>query len=238
MVNAESSSIAAVSFDLDGTLVDSLADLHAAVNRMLASLQRPTLNLARIRGLVGAGERDLIRQSLRATDAANGEPDDAEMDAARDGFRSAYQDENGRRACLYPGVVEALVRLQDRGLALAVVTNKPAMFTGPLLAALDVARYFPVVVSGDSTAERKPHPLPLLTACRRMDVSVSATVHVGDSGIDVATAQAAGCPVVFVGHGYPRDYQPPPALPVIAGFDGLLPMLARLEVAMAASTTR
>lgn len=217
--------IRAVSFDLDGTLVDTVADIHAAANALMAELGRAPLERAAILRFIGSGERELIRQCLAASGSL---ADAAEVDAVHPLYRRAYLHESGRRARLYPGLFPTLDSLRARGLALAVVTNKPDAVALPLLHAFKLHSYFDCIIGGDSTAQRKPHPLPLLTACERLDAAPGQTVHVGDSGIDIATADAAGCRAIFIRHGYPRDYRPPAGLAAIDHLDELPTALARI----------
>lgn len=218
--------IAAISFDLDGTLVDTVDDIHVAANILMAELSLAPLSRDAIFSFIGTGERDMIRQCLAAGHARA--PSEDEVDAVYPRYRRAYLQESGRRARLYPDLIPTLDALRARGLALAVVTNKPDVVTVPLLQDFKLSHYFGAIIGGDSTAQRKPHPLPLLTACERLGIAPEHTVHVGDSGIDVATAQAAGCRAVFIRHGYPRDYRPPADLAAIDGFAELLPALNRI----------
>lgn len=193
--------IRSVTFDLDGTLLDSLPDLAAAANATLAELGQPPRSLAEVRGFVGRGIAELVRRSLQEGRPGPG-PD---LDAALAVFRRHYAVTNGREARPYPGVIEGLDRLRDLGLPLAVVTNKAEEFTQPLLAATGLAPYFAFALGGDSLPERKPHPLPLLHAAERLASGPRHHLHVGDSRHDAEAARAAGCAVVLVPYGYSAD---------------------------------
>ena len=188
----------AVLFDLDGTLLDSIPDLAEACRRMMVELGRPPHPVDTIRTFVGKGMLNLVRRCLEA----GGGADEAGFEAAVDAFRRHYAVVNGERTEVYAGVVPALAALAGRGMAMACVTNKPAAFTGPLLERTGLAPYFAVTVSGDTLADKKPHPAPLLHACERLGVAVGEALMVGDSANDAEAARAAGMPVLLVTYGY------------------------------------
>ena len=137
--------VRAVLFDLDGTLLDSIPDLSEACHRMMVELGRAPHSIDTIRTFVGKGMLNLVRRCLEA----GGGADEAGFEAAVDAFRRHYAVVNGERTEVYAGVVPALAALAGRGVAMACVTNKPAAFTGPLLARTGLAPYFAVTVSGD-----------------------------------------------------------------------------------------
>lgn len=212
-----SPTIRSLTFDLDGTLLDTLPDLAAAANAMLAELGRPPLPIATIASFIGHGTVNLVARCL---------PDVSDVDvtalaAAQTIFRRHYTVENGRRSRPFPGVMAALGQLAEAGLPLAVVTNKPAQFSEPLLVATGLADFFQFVICGDTLAEKKPHPLPLLHACQRFGVTPAENLHIGDSRHDAAAARAAGCPVWLLPHGYNAG-EPVRAADcdaIVAGFD-------------------
>ncbi len=190
-----------VTFDLDGTLVDSLPDLSAACQRMLQELGLPSRSLDEIGRFVGEGMAVLVERCL--TFAAP--PDAALLARGIAAFRHHYALTNGTLTRCYPGVEEALQAWQATGIAMAVVTNKPEAFTLQLLEKLALTPFFPVVVGGDTTPQRKPHPAPLLHACAVMERAVAGNLHIGDSRHDIATARNAGCAVYAVPYGYHGD---------------------------------
>ena len=206
----------AVLFDLDGTLVDSAPDLTTAVNRMLAALGRPPMPESRVREWIGNGARRLVARALAGERDPAEEP--AGTEAALAHFFRHYRDCLVEQTALYPGVDKALQRLHALGLPLGVVTNKPAAFTAPLLAALGLDVWLSVTVSGDTLAVKKPDPAPLRHAAQALGVAASRCLYVGDSQADAAAAAAAGMPMVRVPWGYPggaeafADY---PDLPVL-----------------------
>lgn len=189
--------IRSVTIDLDGTLLDTVGDLAVACNAMLADLGRPSRSEAEINAFVGKGMAVLVERCLGA-DAADGEL----LRHAIERFRVHYAESNGRSTRLYPGVLDGIAALRKLGLPLGCVTNKPAMFTEPLLERMGLAAFFSVVVSGDTLPFKKPRPEPLLHACAVMGSAPATNLHVGDSAHDIAAARAAGCPVVCVPYGY------------------------------------
>lgn len=187
-----------VTFDLDGTLLDTVADLAEACRRMLAELGAPARTPAEVHSFVGKGMAVLVERCL--TWEAPPAPD--RLAAGIEAFRRHYLAVNGAQSTIYPGVIEGLDAFRAAGLRLGVVTNKPAQFTEPLLARTGLADYFEVVVSGDTTPYKKPHPAPLLHACRCFGSAPGANLHVGDSENDVLAARAAGSAAYLVPYGY------------------------------------
>lgn len=190
-----------VTIDLDGTLADTVADLHAGCAGMLAELGRPARTLAEVRRFVGKGMRVLVARCLDGEHATSGDL----LERGVAAFRRHYVAANGRCAKLYPGVLEGLAAMRRQGLHLACVTNKPVEFTLPLLDRLGLAEHFPVVVGGDTLPEKKPHPAPVLHACARMGVAAQANVHIGDSLNDALAARAAGSVALCVPYGYTEE---------------------------------
>jgi len=149
-------SIRLVAFDLDGTLVDSAADIASAVARMSEELGLPPPDDTEVRSWVGDGLRMLLKRAL-----GNGhdcEPPDPLYQQALSAFRQAYLATLTRQTRLYAGTLQCLEWLQTRRVSLACVTNKSAEFTLPLLETLQIRHYFGLVLSGDSLAQRKPIP--------------------------------------------------------------------------------
>jgi phosphoglycolate phosphatase len=187
-----------VLFDLDGTLLDTIADLADAANLMLAELGRPPRSQAEIHSFVGKGIPNLVHRCMTENSAA----DEAEIASAVHVFRRHYQGVNGRSTRIYPGVQQTLAALRERGLSLAVVTNKAEAFTLPLLSHMKIDTYFDTVVSGDTLAVKKPDPAVLHLACERLGVRAGQALMVGDSANDALAARAAGMPVLLVRYGY------------------------------------
>ena len=188
--------VRSVTLDLDGTLLDTVPDLAAAAQAMLAELGLPQRSEAEVRDFVGRGIPNLVQRCL---------PPDWIPGAGQhplESFRRHYALTNGRASRPYPGAIAGLEAFCRMGLPLAVITNKAAAFTEPLLRSSGLGRYFAFALSGDSLAEKKPHPLPLLTACQRLGSTPGANLHIGDSASDTGCARAAGSPVFCVPYGY------------------------------------
>ncbi len=199
MSSAETPPLAAVVFDLDGTLVETAPDLCAALNHVLEAERRPPLAVEEVRTLVGEGARKLIERGLSASGPV---PTAAEIEARLPAFLDYYADHVADRSVPYPGVPETLAGLRDRGLSLGICTNKPYRLTKLLLAALDLDGWFGAVLGGDSLAIRKPDGGHLLAVIEALGVAAAEAAMVGDSGIDVACARDAGVPVIAVAYGY------------------------------------
>lgn len=187
-----------VTFDLDGTLLDTVPDLYEASRRTLAELGLPLRSENEIRNFVGQGVAVLVRRCLTRPLP----PDEATLAAAIAVFQRHYAAVNGKFCRIFENVLPGLDAWKATGLPLAVVTNKPAAFTEPLLAAMGLSGYFDAIVSGDSTPHRKPHPAPLHHACRLMNSEPAGNLHIGDSRHDIETARNAGCTVYCVPYGY------------------------------------
>lgn len=197
-------------FDLDGTLIDSLPDIHAAMNRVLVARGSAPLSRAQVQGFVGKGAPNLVARCVEAGGDAPDGPVYAEVLAA---FLREYEDATGLTT-LYPGVAPALEALSRAGYALGLCTNKPLAPTMAILRHLDLARFFPVVIGGDSLPQKKPDPAPLFETQRRM--GRADMIFIGDSEVDAATAQAAGVPFLLYTEGYRKG--PVDTLPHSASF--------------------
>ena len=188
-----------VLIDLDGTLVDTAPDIVEAAARMVQALGAAPLPFKTVSGFIGNGVPTLVRRVLAASAIAPA----VDEQRAQSLFHRHYEETNGRFGAVFPGVLEGLNTLRQAGYRLGCVTNKPQAPTRVLLAMTGLAPYFEVVVAGDSIAQLKPHPEPLLHACRAMGTDPALCVLVGDSGVDVAAALAARMPVYIVRYGYP-----------------------------------
>lgn len=214
-----------VLIDLDGTLLDTVPDLAAAVNAMRADFGRPALPVGQVASYVGKGADILVHRAL--TESLDGRADEADFQRGKASFYAHYRRENGLRAVVFDGVRDALALMRGRGLALACVTNKPREFTHELLQRVGLDS-FDVVVSGDDTVEKKPHPAPMLHACRLLHVDPREAAMVGDSENDVLSARAAGCRVVVVETGY-NEGRPVSELDADAIVPGLLDAARLIE---------
>jgi len=192
--------VRAVAIDLDGTMLDTVEDLAIAVNHMLDELLLPSLDLELIRTFVGKGLANLVERAVRA--ALGRDPDIALLARAMPIYQASYDRVNGQTTTIYPGVPEGLEALTAAGYPLACITNKSARFTGPLLERIGFARYFSIVISGDTLEKRKPDPLPLTHVAGHFGVPTREMLMIGDSINDAEAARAAGCPIFCVSYGY------------------------------------
>ena len=226
--------VEAVLFDLDGTLLDTAADIALALNRTLAEYGWSPAAQNDVRLMIGRGAPILIQR----TAAAQGRTlDDASQAAMAERFFHHYgalQETNEFDALPYPGARESLRRLHEAGLRIGVVTNKQQRFARGLLELLDLIAWVDLVVGGDSCERRKPDPQPLLFACERLGVPPARTLMVGDSINDVKAARGANIPVVCVPYGY-NEGQDPRELPCDALIDTLADLPGLLMLGTRAS---
>ena len=194
------SEVRAAIIDLDGTLLDTAADLAAAANAMRVELGHPPLPLEALATFIGKGVEVLVHRALAGD--ISGRVDEQSWRAGMSSFAAHYQRENGRQARIYPQVREGLAALRALGLRLACVTNKPQRFTDRLLALTGLAREFELVLGGDALERKKPDPLPLLHVCQRFGIAPTETLVIGDSVNDALAARAAGMPVLVLPYGY------------------------------------
>jgi phosphoglycolate phosphatase len=186
----------AILFDLDGTLADTAGDLGGALNHLRVARGLPPMPLDELRPYASAGARGLIGVGL------NIHPGHDEYETLRLGFLAAYTHCLADTTALFDGFAEVLDAIEAAGLQWGVVTNKPHRFTIPVMDGLGLTQRAAVIVSGDTTAQAKPHPLPLLTACEQIGVAPARTLYVGDDLRDIQAAIAAGMPSAAVRWGY------------------------------------
>lgn len=190
-----------VLIDVDGTLVDSVPDLAFCVDEMMKQLDMPVRGEAAVRQWVGNGVQRLTERAL--TNDLDGYPDAELFARAMPIFMELYAENTSKRSRLYDGVLEGLDFLQScEGLKIGCVTNKAAQFTLPLLTDLGIVDRFEIIISGDTLAEKKPHPLPLLHAAEALGVKPEDSVMIGDSKSDVKAARAAGFHIICMTYGY------------------------------------
>ena len=188
----------AVVFDLDGTLVDSIPDIAAAVNRMLSRIGEAPMERAQVQSFVGNGAPTLVRRVL----GARGVPEDRHPGLLAE-FLPDYAARAAEISAPYPGVVEALSHLTAHGHRLAVCTNKPHEAAVAMLRDLDLARHFGAVIGAGRLPTVKPDPEPLLAAIA--DLGGGPALFVGDSEVDLHCGVNAGVPVALFTEGYLRD---------------------------------
>jgi len=214
-----------VMIDLDGTLVDSVPDLAYCVDEMMKALgQKPWGELV-VRGWVGNGVDRLVKRAL--TNTLWEDPSEEDYAKALSIFMALYAENTSGRSCLFDGVIDGLEYLKANNYQIACVTNKAEQFTLPILKDMGILDFFELVVSGDTTAKKKPDPLPLTYAADKFGIPYGDCLMVGDSMHDVKAARSAGFQVVAVPYGYNhgidiREAEPDAVLASIAELKDLL----------------
>lgn len=194
--------IEAVLFDLDGTLIDSVPDLAAAIDVMLNSIGKAPAGEKKVCRWVGNGAPALVKRALANSDTGDQDREGDEFSSAYSVFESAYAERLTHATGLYDGVIEVLSALSEAKIKLGLITNKPRRFTLPLLAALNIRDLFDDVICGDDFEHKKPHPLPLQNAVKNLHCKPEQAIMVGDSISDIKAAASAGIKSVAVTYGY------------------------------------
>jgi phosphoglycolate phosphatase len=212
------SSVRALIFDLDGTLIDSKRDLIRSVNAMLHELGREQLHEDTISGYIGHGAPQLVGRAL-----GNGATE-AERERALKFFLAYYEDHKMDSTCAYPGVAPALELLA--AFPMAILTNKPVRISNRILEALGLAKYFRAVYGGNSFETKKPDPLGAQTILREFGAAPAEALLIGDSEVDVQTARNAGTLAAAVNYGFGvHDRAAHPADIYLDRLTDLLPLL-------------
>ncbi len=202
MAKPDLSRVRLLLFDLDGTLLDSVPQLHLAVDAALRDVGLPGVSQAEVQTWIGNGADVLIQRAMLRRHEVSPPPDEALFRQVRARFEHHYQAGLTSGFALYPGVHSTLCRLKQAGYLLAVVTNKPSQFVPALLAEAGLDSLFSLLVGGGCLPVKKPDPAPLLHVCQQLGIPPSASLMVGDSSNDVQAARAAGIPVVGLTYGY------------------------------------
>jgi len=193
---------AAIVWDLDGTIIDSAPDLGGALNTLLQNHGKASVDETRVRSMIGNGVAKLIERGFAESGTQVGE---MELQSLQPEFMSIYCARATQLSRLYAGAESTIRAFHEAGVAQAVCTNKPELVSRAILEDMKLAQYFAIVVGGDTFEQRKPHPLPLQSCLDVLDSSVDSALMIGDSAVDVETAQALGMMVGVVTHGYARQ---------------------------------
>lgn len=191
-----------ICFDLDGTLVDSVPDLAAGVNKMLQQLSRPSFEEDVIRGWVGNGVPTLVQRALSGGVDVSADITEQQLAEGIKLFLAHYSIHLFNESKLYPHVIETLTALKNAGYKLAIITNKPITQTKPVLEQAGISAFFDIVLGGDSLVEKKPHPLPLQHCQQQFNLASDEVLMVGDSKNDIIAAKAAGFDSFGLTYGY------------------------------------
>lgn len=210
-----------VLFDLDGTLVDSAPDLVAAMRCLRSELGEPELDLRAVGEVVSKGGRAMLRQGFPGADEAH-------VEALLPRFLDLYSASIATHSSLFPGINEVLSGLEAQKLPWGVVTNKPGWLAQSLLSALALDQRLAVLVAGDTLAQRKPDPEPILHACELVQRDPRLCVYVGDDARDIEAGQKANTMTVAAAWGYlnGEDARAWGADLVVQSPAGLLPALS------------
>ena len=194
---------ASVLFDLDGTLVDSAPDLCFALNTVLQVHNRPQVTLEEIRPWVSKGTPAMLKLGFGIS------PTDSGFNHLRKQFLNAYSQNLCTKSRLFDGIAQLISLLGDADIAWGIVTNKPAAYTNPLVALLEFSYPPASIISGDTLAQKKPDPAPLLLACDELACFPHKSIYAGDDQRDIQAGIAAGMKTIAVGYGYtPPDDDP------------------------------
>ena len=194
--------IKAILFDLDGTLVDSAPDLHAAANKLLAQENRRDVSLDEITMMIGDGVPKLVERSFEAT----GDPiEEGDLDVLAKRYLEFYEPHSADLTVPFPGALECLEHLKEQGYALGVCTNKPYGATMEILGSLGLSQYLSVIIGGDTLPGiKKPDPRHLLAALDKLGLSADQAVMVGDNANDVNAARGGSIAVIVCRFGYTK----------------------------------
>jgi phosphoglycolate phosphatase len=214
------SSVRALIFDLDGTLIDSQRDLIRSVNTMLLKMGREELHEDTISGYIGHGAPQLVGRALGK------EAGEEERERALKFFLAHYEEHKLDSTCAYPGVLETLEQLA--GFPMAILTNKPVRVSVRILEGLGLGKYFRAVYGGNSFETKKPDPLGAHTILREFRAAPGEALLIGDSDVDVQTARNAGTFAAAVNYGFgAHDRAAYPADIYIDRLTALVPLLMK-----------
>jgi 2-phosphoglycolate phosphatase len=196
----------AILFDLDGTLFDTSRDIHAAVNQVLQSIDKPLMDLDELRKSISFGTKVILSRALSLDPAA----DAAYLDPLVTRGLDFYLQTGFTQTFAFPGIEELLTKLEQANIPWGIVTNKTEALTMPFLSMTGHLQRAACIVCGDTTSHSKPHPEPLLHACRLIDIAPEKCVYIGDAATDIQAGKAAGMRTIAAAFGFVPD---PAAVP-------------------------
>lgn len=184
-----------VLFDLDGTLVNTAPDLVSALNTVLRDHQHPTVSVSEAAPYISTGAAGMLEYAIGTSDL----PDRQHM---VDSLVAHYHQHIAESSCLFPDMEKVLQKLELSGLNWGIVTNKIEHLTHTLLKALNLSHRTACIVCGDTTSYSKPHPAPLLEACRLLNYAPDQCLYIGDARTDIEAARRAMMPSLAAGYGF------------------------------------
>ena len=201
-----------VLFDLDGTLADTAPDLVDTLNQVLAENGCPTLTFDEIRPTVSHGGVYMLKAAFKLTDDA------PQLGPLRDRFLQIYDSRLCNKTRMFQGMADVLDQFEAWNIPWGIVTNKSERLTLPLMRKLNLDKRTQCIVAGDTVEYNKPHPAPMLHACRLLDCEPSETLYVGDAKRDIQAGQNSGMHTLIAGYGYIGENDKPETW----GADGLV----------------
>lgn len=192
----------AVFFDLDGTLIDSVPDVHLCLCKALGIRSSQALTVRHVREFVGQGARPLVKEAIKLL---YGEDELERLDQLVSLFISEYRLNPVRLTTLYPGACELLNYLKGKGIRLAICTNKPHATTEPVLKRLNLIDYFDEILCGDQVSHPKPDGRHITSIMENMSLTRDSIIMVGDSRNDLEASHDAGVRSIAVSYGYESD---------------------------------
>ena len=188
--------IKAVLFDLDGTLADTAPDLAFALNSVMQSQGLSPLPYAAIRSAASHGIAALLKIGFGIT------PDAPEFEGLRQQSLDIYAANIARETRLFDGMETVLQHLESNNIPWGIVTNKPAFLTDPLAEKLGLTSRTPCIVSADTTPHSKPHPAPMLLACKLINTAAENCLYIGDAARDIEAGNVVGMTSLIANWGY------------------------------------
>lgn len=199
-------------FDFDGTLINSIPDLTLAINKMLSHYNLAPLTIEQVTPFIGNGARPLVKRAMEHA-MPNQNISETTLKEAFDIYLAAYKKDTCVDTFMYPGVLETLQYLDQKGYNMAICTNKPFGFVEPILDKLEIKAFFKLWIGEDSLPFKKPHAEPLLHLAKALHTTVDKSIMVGDSKNDILAAQNAAMENIGLSYGYNynehiADYNP------------------------------